>query len=823
MRNEVQTEKQQGKVKLGLKSIRNKLVLLGAVAVIAATILGFTGIYLINTSNDNNKVLADINNVNIYQNENKMLEVSFLYNLDNSDNEKIIENLKKMSQSSNDALTHAEKDYEEDLQAISESVNKNLENMNTLADLFAKRGFTEADGMYKDFMAQDAALTETFGQMNAEGEWLDGSWNGIDVTTFEVVNIDGVNYRHGTYSRDLSDGVKRNFVVLRIGGNGISYSGKVYINNITFDNSVTVDLTNVEVADLSKSYGAGYSDLAMVEFNGEKAVSYQGNFPGGTDWVEASIEVPISAYEVQDFSKVSFDVYFEDSEVLNAEMAIALSQKYDFESNLNSLNSMFLSYSKSVAEGLDVTEQKAELTDKINEIRNAIDAYTADKTVAQAGVDTITVKEEAFNSIAVMDEQIITLKKENNQLNDNMTESISAVRDTVEENTETSRRTTLALIVVVCIVSVILIFVLTMFVSTSVQTSIKGFKSTLKTISDGNMTAKASTGRGDEFDVFGQSLNQMTDRLTETLQTVAAFAGDLKNSSGELEEMAQRTSETSAQIDLSVAGISEGANIQARDVENSTGRINNLGELMDVMVSDIDELDGTSVNMKTAGEEAEQILGALGSSNTKMTEGISKIAEQIEKTNSSVEEIKDAVSMISSIASQTNLLSLNASIEAARAGEAGKGFAVVASEIQALAEQSNASADTIYKVIANLISEFQQTMQVMDEVKFATEEQNMKLAQTQRQFEIVGEGITSFRNKTAFIKDSIMQCNAVRIDVNELMLSLSAISEENAASATETSEAMQMLNTTINELLKASEKLNEISMKLEEDMSFFVL
>lgn len=813
----------QNKTKLGFRSIRNKLIILGTVAVMAAVILGFTGIYLINSSNNNNKVLEDINNVNLYQNENQTLEVSFLYNLDNSDNTKIIENLSRMAEASEDALKYAAGDTSSHLQAIDEDVAKNLENMNVLVGLFEKRGFTDADGMYKDFMGQDESLAETFGKMNAEGEWLDGPWNGVDTSSYEVVTIDGVNYRHGTYSRDLSDGVKRNYVVVRIGGNGVLYTGKVYINNITFDDSVKVDLTNVEVADLSKSYGGGYTDLAMTDFNGEKSVSYQGNFPGGTDWAEASIEVPISAYEVQNFTKVSFDVYFEDVDVPNAEMAIALSQKYDFEVNLNTLNSMFLSYSKAVAEGLDVAEQKAQITDKIAEMKTAVDTYTADKTVVSGGVAALNAKEEAFNSISVMDEEIIKLKEENNTLNDNMTLSISTVRDTIESQTEASRSMMLALIIIVFIVSVVIILILTVFVISSVQSSTKSFRSTLQTITEGNITAKAVTGRGDEFDVFGQSLNQMTDKLTETLQTVAGFAGDLKSSSGELEEMAQRTRQTSTQIDMSVAGISEGASGQARDVETSTGRINNLGELMEEMVSDIDELDDTSINMKSAGDEAEQILGALGTSNTKMTEGIEKIANQIQRTNNSVEEIKEAVSMISAIASQTNLLSLNASIEAARAGESGKGFAVVATEIQKLSEQTNASADAIDRVIATLTCEFQQTMEVMDEVQNATREQNEKLSETQQHFGIVGEGIAAFRNKTAFIKESIKKCNDVRIDVNELMLNLSAISEENAASATETADAMQILNMTINELLKASEKLNEISMKLEEDMSFFVL
>lgn len=102
-------------------------------------------------------------------------------------------------------------------------------------------------------------------------------------------------------------------------------------------------------------------------------------------------------------------------------------------------------------------------------------------------------------------------------------------------------------------------------------------------------------------------------------------------------------------------------------------------------------------------------------------------------------------------------------------------------------------------------------------------EQNRKLTDTQRQFEIVNAGIIQSRDKTAVIKSAIGECNQVRNTVSEIMLNLSAISEENAASATETATAMQQLNGTITELLRESEKLMMISAQLEQDMMFFKL
>lgn len=378
-----------------------------------------------------------------------------------------------------------------------------------------------------------------------------------------------------------------------------------------------------------------------------------------------------------------------------------------------------------------------------------------------------------------------------------------------------------SLIYSVFIVGAVLVILLTLFVIASVQRSIRKFKGTLTHISEGEIMVKADTNGGDEFDTFGKSLNSMTDKLSVVISNVKNYGVELNKSGAELQEMSQTSEHTSEHIDAAISEIALGATNQARDVETSTGEIVNLGELMDSMDADIAELDETSVNMKQASDEAVAILNELSRSNNNMTEGIHRIAQQITRTNDSVKEIEEAASLIASIADQTNLLSLNASIEAARAGEAGKGFAVVASEIQQLADQSNKSADSIFGVITNLINEFKETLDTMDDVEKATNEQNQKFADTQKQFEIVNAGIVQSRDKTAVIKSAIGECNRVRNTVSEIMLNLSAISEENAASATETATAMQQLNGTITELLREAQKLMTISSQLEQDMMFF--
>ena len=808
--------------KILFRSIRNKLFLLGIVAIAATIILGVTGIDMINRNNVNNQVLADINNINLHQNENYTKEVSFLYNLDNSDNQAILENLKSMEAAAQDALGHSELGFNAELNSIKNNITKNTQNMSTLVSLFEKRSFKDIDGMYAKFISEDANFADSFSMMDNESEWIDGAWSDVSLNSLEIVEIDGKNYRHLTYQSEMSAQGKRDYIIARIGNNAIEYTGNVIITNIKLDGATEVNLSELQEGDLSKSYGSGFNGLKATSFNGNSALGFLGTYSGDNeDWQEASIQIPIADYDIQDYSKISFDIYFEDTQMPLIKVAVAFNGKYAFAENLEKLNHLFQQYSKSVAEGKDATDLVGSLESLFAELEKNVAIYSKNDEAVNMAVNACKGKREIFNEILTLDQEILSLKSENNQLNDLMSEETASLRQLIEDETNNAKTRMITLILSVFIVSVFLIVLLTGFVSFSVQKSIKGFQATLGTISEGNMAAKATVGTGDEFDGFGQSLNQMTGRLTDTLQSVVSVAADLKNSGGNLENAAQLTSKTSSQIEMSITDISNGATEQANDVEQSMQQMFNLGELMEEMVSNVNELDDTSINMKKASLEAEQILGALGNSNNRMTEGIVEIANQISTTNNSVQEIKEAVSLISSIASQTNLLSLNASIEAARAGEAGRGFAVVASEIQKLAEQSNHSAETIYQVITNLTDEFQQTVKVMDEVKTATAEQNKRLNETQQQFGIVGEGISASRDKTSIIKESIDQCYKVRVEINQFMLNLSAISEENAASTQETAESMQVLNTTIQELLQASEKLNEISISLENDMKFF--
>lgn len=621
----------------------------------------------------------------------------------------------------------------------------------------------------------------------------------------------------------MPDISKRNTLMIRLGGNGLEYTGDVYVTNIKLD-ATEISITDINPDVLSGSYGDGLANVEIGSVDGKDALYIQTKFTNVNEsWQEVTAKIDVSGINISEYKNISFDLYFEDKGLPEISVATAFDGKYEFETELKKINTMFDEYNKLVAEGSDTGSYPDDMVALLNTLTANAPLYTKDQGIADTLSAGFGAKLSAVEGIVAYDKDILSLKAQNNTLNANLTEETTAVRSRIEELTNQQKVTMSSLIYGVFAVGAVLVVILTLFVIASVQKSIKKFDGTLSHITEGEIMIKADTNDGNEFDVFGRSLNKMTDKLSQVIGNVKEYGIELQRSGAELAEMSRSSEETSGNIDAAVSDIALGATNQAGDVETSTNEIVNLGELMDTMDTDIAELDETSVNMKQASDEAVMILGELSRSNGNMTDGIHKIASQITKTNESVKEIEEAAALISSIADQTNLLSLNASIEAARAGEAGRGFAVVASEIQQLADQSNKSADSIFGIISNLINEFKETLDIMTEVETATSEQNDKLSETQKQFAIVKEGIAQSRDKTAVIKGAIVECNKVRGTVSEIMLNLSAISEENAASATETAASMQKLNHTISELLRESQKLMAISAQLEQDMTFFQL
>lgn len=344
-------------------------------------------------------------------------------------------------------------------------------------------------------------------------------------------------------------------------------------------------------------------------------------------------------------------------------------------------------------------------------------------------------------------------------------------------------------------------------------------------ISDMDFTSDAMVDklnkRKDEIGSMGRAISLLRVALVDVARSIKAQSDMLMSAADDLFGSATETSTTMDQVETAVNDIAQGATSQAEETQAATENVVAMGNMVEETNRVVEELVAYASKMKDAGNRAKMILGNLNQVNEKTEGYIDIIAKQTDTTNESAMKISEAASMITDIAEETNLLSLNASIEAARAGEQGRGFAVVASQIQKLAEQSNESAKQIGDIIQVLLQDSTKAVEIMDDVKSSMKEQSDYVEKTDQAFEEIQTEVNDSIRAMDCIFEKTEQMDQTRSKVIDVVQSLTAIAEENAASTEETSAAVTEVSAIVTGISEKSEELRKIAMELEENMSIF--
>ena len=321
--------------------------------------------------------------------------------------------------------------------------------------------------------------------------------------------------------------------------------------------------------------------------------------------------------------------------------------------------------------------------------------------------------------------------------------------------------------------------------------------------------------RKDETGVIAASVKHMRQKLVTIIEEIKKQSDVLYQTSNELSGNARDTNENVSQMESAVGEIATGANETMRVNEDVTV----IGEMILDTGAQVSVLSETANGMRQSSEEAFRTLSELVQTNERTAVAIERIYEQTNETYQAAEKIQEAAGLIAEIASQTNLLSLNANIEAARAGEAGRGFAIVATEVQKLAEESSASAKNIDAIIHDLVDNSTRAVEIMNDVREVIQQQSEVVEQTEEAFRNMRKGIDGSIVSAESIRERAEKLDVARVSITDTVDSLSEIASRNARESQESTESMSQIIDALKVMTEGINGLNEIAGILEGSVS----
>ncbi|MEE1250661.1 MAG: methyl-accepting chemotaxis protein [Lachnospiraceae bacterium] len=382
----------------------------------------------------------------------------------------------------------------------------------------------------------------------------------------------------------------------------------------------------------------------------------------------------------------------------------------------------------------------------------------------------------------------------------------------------------ISLCVVVAVAMVIIVVVVSFiarFYADKICVSLVGIQNMATRMSDGDLTTAIELKERNEIGKTANALNKAQGHMVSLIAGITETSKDLGEAVANFTKNFATMEESITNVSAAVNELAENTTAQAQSTNEASASVEEIAGGIEDTTKEVVSLDENAKVMQEYSDKSMEALRELIDVNTKTKADIDSMYTQTTNTNDSVQKISQAATLIGEIASQTNLLSLNASIEAARAGEAGKGFAVVAEEIGTLATQSSNTATGINDLIAELTENSEKSMAIMQKMNEAAQLQVSTLESTREMFHGLKEALNSCVVSIDLITQRIENINTQRQRVTDSIEVLNQLATDNAASTEETSAmAMELDGAVKNSSEIVKEVMSQTDMLVENAKHF---
>ncbi|MDF2877197.1 MAG: methyl-accepting chemotaxis protein [Clostridia bacterium] len=274
---------------------------------------------------------------------------------------------------------------------------------------------------------------------------------------------------------------------------------------------------------------------------------------------------------------------------------------------------------------------------------------------------------------------------------------------------------TISFIIIILILCALVSILISIILGKRITKPIKTIASYMGEIEQGHLNVEASFKKevhisNAETSMLAVGFINMMTTLKGLINNAKTVTSAVEENTARLEQVAEHTATSSAEVEKAIQVITEGAQEQNSQIQHSVTVIGELSDGVNHVINKMNSIRSSSKATMNISEGSKSKLDNLSKQSQDTIQISHEISKQVEILGAEASHIDNIINMIKAINNQTNLLALNAAIEAARAGEAGKGFAVVAEEVRKLSSKTKDAIGGIEDILKNINTQKESTL-----------------------------------------------------------------------------------------------------------------